>query len=435
MIGFVGWLRSIGLRPSIPLLWLLILGLAGPTLAFSSESRLQYSGSSAVSAKWQTAFSRLSDLLWANLDILQLIGGFLLGHAVKRSQAPDEVNRVDTYDSAFGEKLAQDTESNAVIRVVESWDEDAVVGDVEVSVTGRQPLSFEYQGSWHRQKDYFGTTAVLEPGTLEPFTIFFEKRVVFVSRIALPAEDNGIGGNKSAEVVDMPVGIVTHDAAAEPDNIIRPKMVIESGLDILSREARVARLNFLIEQTLLGRHDSPASVDVDRSALKDERSRAGLGVKKLSSQNLGRRGGYLPIQVVVGVLGPCIKVKVDDRGLSSRFWDEYGSGVPGPAPVSRQLEKFHSPEICAHFGQHPRGSLLLHGGVDDNSYLLEGRTCFGTKARRGQIPNDLSVNPRDRSKFSGPVALVMRPREPGRLMGLPFGGHAIAELGRSFSHR
>src|SRR6185369_9792684 len=51
-----------------------------------------------------------------------------------------------------------------------------------------------------------------------------------------------------------------------------------------------------------------------------------------------------------------------------------------------------------------------------------------------QVADDFSVHPRDGLEFSRPVATVVRPGQPSRGVGLPFGGHAIAKSRRRRLH-
>ena len=47
---------------------------------------------------------------------------------------------------------------------------------------------------------------------------------------------------------------------------------------------------------------------------------------------------------------------------------------------------------------------------------------------RGEQAHDLGIDPGDGLKFSGPVFGVVGPGEPGGLVPIPFGGHAVTEL-------
>ncbi len=58
--------------------------------------------------------------------------------------------------------------------------------------------------------------------------------------------------------------------------------------------------------------------------------------------------------------------------------------------------------------------------VDQDVHLLDAR----------EVANDLRVDPRNGLELARPVGAVVRPRDPGGLVRLPLGRHAIAERGR-----
>ena len=60
---------------------------------------------------------------------------------------------MDADDLACGEEVGEDSQGFAVVRVVEGWDEDEVVGDVEVAVACGQALAFKDDGRGHGQFD------------------------------------------------------------------------------------------------------------------------------------------------------------------------------------------------------------------------------------------------------------------------------------------
>src|SRR5271170_1529131 len=61
----------------------------------------------------------------------------LLGHAVQRSQAPDEIAAVDAADDVLREEFGEDGERLAVVGIVKGWDQDDAIRDVEVGITRR----------------------------------------------------------------------------------------------------------------------------------------------------------------------------------------------------------------------------------------------------------------------------------------------------------
>ena len=62
--------------------------------------------------------------------------------------------------------------------------------------------------------------AVEGAGGLQPREIFGQGSVVGVARVRLDGGDNGRGPDKTGDVVDVTVGVVARDAAAEPDGMV-----------------------------------------------------------------------------------------------------------------------------------------------------------------------------------------------------------------------
>ena len=63
--------------------------------------------------------------------------------------------------------------------------------------------------------------------------------------------------------------------------------------------------------------------------------------------------------------------------------------------------------------------------------VVASLTRMRTRSPRRQVAHDLAVDPRDRRELARPVGALVRPRQPGRLVRLPLGRHAVAELHRS----
>src|SRR5580658_4182253 len=72
--------------------------------------------------------------------------------------------------------------------------------------------------------------------------------------------------------------------------------------------------------------------------------------------------------------------------------------------------------------QHRANALFGCGVFDDQVHALASR----------EQADDFSVEPRNRRKLTRPVFGIVRPREPGGLVRLPLGRHAVAELAGCF---
>ncbi len=71
--------------------------------------------------------------------------GLLLGHAVERAKAPDEVDAVDADDFAVGKDLGEDVEGHAVVGIVKGRHRTRPLAMIEIGVAGRQALACERQ--------------------------------------------------------------------------------------------------------------------------------------------------------------------------------------------------------------------------------------------------------------------------------------------------
>ena len=89
----------------------------------------------------------------------------------------------------------------------------------------------------------------------------------------LDDRDDGLGIDEPRQVVDVAVGVVAVDPAAQPDDVADAQVVGEDLFDGRAVEAGVASLD-LAEQAFLGRQQRAAAVDVDRAPLHHDPDRA-----------------------------------------------------------------------------------------------------------------------------------------------------------------
>src|SRR5260370_25083721 len=69
--------------------------------------------------------------------------GLLLGHAMQRAEAEDQVAAGDADNFAAGEEAREGVEGDAIAGVVEGGDDDEFVGNVKIGVAGGQTLVIE----------------------------------------------------------------------------------------------------------------------------------------------------------------------------------------------------------------------------------------------------------------------------------------------------
>ncbi len=188
--------------------------------------------------------------------------GLLLRQAVERSQAPHKVHRVYADHRAIGKQVRQDAESQAIIRIVECRNEHGLVRDVEISVAGGQPLALQVQGGGHRNERQLGPSAVFQSKALGAFPVFLKRPVVGVLWIGLAAEDERSRADEPAQVIDMPVRVVTCDAFSEPQHVPGAEILGQDEAKVLLVEARIARLDIPVQQAFLRRDQAPTAIDV-----------------------------------------------------------------------------------------------------------------------------------------------------------------------------
>src|SRR5215510_2600750 len=124
--------------------------------------------------------------------------GLLLCEAVQRAESPHQIDGVNADDGMIGEYLSQNAEGDAVLRIVECGNEDRGVRDIEVRVAGGESPAVEQHGRGHRQVDDLESTADFGQHVLEALTVFFQRRVVRVLRIVLPAQHHAVGADEAA---------------------------------------------------------------------------------------------------------------------------------------------------------------------------------------------------------------------------------------------
>jgi len=78
-------------------------------------------------------------------------GRLLLGQAVQRAQAPDEVDGVDAGHRAVGDEIGEQADGGPIRRIVEGGHDHGRIGDVEVCVARGQPLAGKRRRGRHGQ--------------------------------------------------------------------------------------------------------------------------------------------------------------------------------------------------------------------------------------------------------------------------------------------
>src|ERR1039458_10393387 len=109
-----------------------------------------------------------------------------------------------------------------------------------------------------------------------------------------------------------------------------------------------------------------------------------------------------------------------DRGLPPRAaLHEDRPSVARPTAIRGMENELDAAQISSRAREIALCELLISLAVDEDADNLT----------RANLANDFPIDPADSIDLVGPVHLIMRPDQPGRLMSLPFRGHGEAERG------
>ena len=95
--------------------------------------------------------NHLLPCILANLPVETCSRGFLLRKAMKCTETPDEVGGVEGDNRTGRKTILQNSLGAVVVYVAEGGQEDDLVGDVKIGVTGGEVFVLENDGRRHRQ--------------------------------------------------------------------------------------------------------------------------------------------------------------------------------------------------------------------------------------------------------------------------------------------
>jgi hypothetical protein len=144
----------------------------------------------------------------------RLGSGLLLGHAVHGAESPDQVAGKNRYYFSRGKYGGQGVEGNAIVGIVEDWNQHDAVGDVEIGVAGGEAAVLEDYGRGHGELDYVERLALLVGHGSETAEIIAEWFVICVFGIGLDHGDYRVGSYEAGQVIDVAVSVVADDAFA-----------------------------------------------------------------------------------------------------------------------------------------------------------------------------------------------------------------------------
>ncbi len=158
---------------------------------------------------------------------------------------------MDADDFAVRKHLGQDVQRHAVVGIVKGGHQHQAVGDVEIGIAGRQALAAEDHRARHGQLDNVNclpssVRAALRRSRFSASGSWFGSLVSGSTAVTIVA-----GADEAGDVVDVAVGVVAGNAAAEPDHLIDAEVIVKDLLQLLAADAGIALLH-LAQQALFG---------------------------------------------------------------------------------------------------------------------------------------------------------------------------------------
>src|ERR1700677_2880399 len=233
----------------------------------------------------------------------------LLRQAVQCAESPDQIARINRHNFACRKKVRERVESNTIVRIVEQRHQHDAIRDIKIGVAGRQLTALEYNRTGHRNLNNLKFLSVRSTGIFQPAQIGVQRHVIFGPLIPFDHGDYGIRSDETGDVIDVSMSVVTGDAAIEPDDRLRTKIIREHQLISRAIHRRVALLN-RGEQAFLSGENRAAAIDIDRSTFEYDAVLLADGLYDVSPSRRRHALAIFPVKRVIGIFGPCIELKV-----------------------------------------------------------------------------------------------------------------------------
>ena len=308
---------------------------------------------------------------------------------------------MDANHFAGWEKLGKNVERFAVIRIVEGRDENQTIRDVEVAITGWQTLAFKDHWRWHRQLDNTEWLACEVAGGLQTVEVFREWQVVVVCVVGLGDGDDSVLADKTGDVVDVAVGVVSGYATIHPEDLVDAEIIVEDFFELLAADARVALLDSA-EQTFLSRDERACAVHVNGTAFEDYSMVSNHWLPLLQAQFFGDVVWNLVVKLPVVVFRPGIEFPIGDRERIVVFHED-GAGITGPHAVGWPLVEINVGDVRSRPLEDVAGAFGGCRVVDEDMDDLDV----------GEMADDVGVNPGNCLELARPIVCVVRPGNPG----------------------
>src|SRR5204862_2970709 len=165
----------------------------------------------------------------------------LLRQTMQCSESPDQIDRMNADYRATRKCFGDTVQRDAILRIIERRYEHSAIGDVEIRVARRQPLSVHHHRSREGNRQGFKRPALRR--CLQTAQIIDRARVILVRWILLVREDDRIPTGKARDIVDVAMSIVPRRAFTQPYSIGDAQLLGEGLLVVLSAHAWVSHLD------------------------------------------------------------------------------------------------------------------------------------------------------------------------------------------------
>ena len=101
----------------------------------------------------------------------------------------------------------------------------ATVGDIEIGIASRETLAVIFHHARHGQFHDAQRISVLILHRPQTVQILLQETVIGVGRILLNHSDHGPRIREPSDIIDMPIGVITNDSIAQPENMAHPQVI------------------------------------------------------------------------------------------------------------------------------------------------------------------------------------------------------------------
>ena len=240
---------------------------------------------------------------------------------------------------------------------------------------------------------------------MESVEISLEWFVIRIVFIFLDGCDHRARTDETGDVIDMAIRVVALDAVSQPKDGGHTQSLAKF---FLNRGAVFRGIPVGIQKAAFRCNDRSGPIPINRPAFQDEMRL----VKNRDSQRCGDGGGNGVVLIEWGkFVTPSIESKIQCRYLGLLVANhKNGPVVAAPRLVGRDVKKLQT--LRRAFFQKPTDCFFLLRVlyIDADDLRSRERLGHGHKSRENPLVGAGKA-----------VASWLRPRNPGRLMGLPFG--------------